>query len=112
MKSQIFLQEFKGNKNSDRQHNSRTKSSKNNEESSCSDSDEEPMRKKKAVKRGMPRKRCRRIFVGLGVTILVMSPLVTAIIFGTLLDDTIRYVFHKVDCQGRKNELRVIQVIL
>ena len=93
------------------QQNPRTKSSKNKEESSSSDSDEEPMRKKKAVKRGMPPKRGRRIFVGLGVTILVMSPLVTAIIFGTLLDDTVRYVFHNVDCQGRKNELRVIQVI-
>ena len=77
---------------------------------SSSDSDEEPKKKQKRTTKGMPIKRFRRIFVGLGVTILVMTPLVTAIIFRTMLDDTIRYVFHQNICQGRLNELRVIQV--
>ena len=77
---------------------------------SSSDSDEEPKKKQRRTNKGMPIKRFRRIFVGLGVTILVMTPLVTAIIFRTMLDDTVRYVFHQNICQGRLNELRVIQV--
>ena len=77
---------------------------------SSSDSDEEPKKKQNRINKGMPIKRFRRIFVGLGVTILVMTPLVTAIIFRTMLDDTVRYVFHQNICPGRLNELRVIQV--
>ena len=77
---------------------------------SSSDSDEEPKKKQKGTTKGMPIKRFRRIFVGLGVTMLVMTPLVTAIIFRTMLDDSVGYVFHQNICQGRLNELRVIQV--
>ena len=59
----------------------------------------------------MPKKRFRRIFVGLAVAIFVMSPLVAAILLRSMLDDTIRYVYHQVTCPGRTNELKIIQVI-
>ena len=58
----------------------------------------------------MPIKRFRRIFVGFGATILVVSPLFVAIILRYHLDDSIRYVFHKGSCNGRRNELRIVQV--
>lgn len=104
------MQDHKKKQNEGDSNNRKNSRSKSKDNSSSSDSDEEVKRIRKTGRKGMPKKRFRRIFVGLAVAIFVMSPLVVAILFRSMLDDSIRYVYHQVTCQGRTNELRIIQV--
>ena len=83
-----------------------------NNSSSSSDSDCEVKKKEPVRRRGMPIKRFRRIFVGLGVTLLVVSPILAAMVLRNLYDNSTKYVFHQVDCPEKRNELRIIQVII
>ena len=79
--------------------------------SSSSDSDKEIQKKPRQRRNGMPLKRFRRIFVGLGVTLLVVSPILVAMILLSLYNDSIKYVFHQPhNCLEKQNELRVVQV--